>query len=220
MPMSRGSFAAFSPGTIGLGLMCVLAHEARATGSEGTEPPAVVAAAGPSTLGSEAGERRSLSRRGRARVHLSPDDLEGTIWFSEEPHRRATVTLFGDVEIKEGKEIYVHFKDRIDDIFIIEVRWWNEQTNINVLEYGVLTQIEGNQYRYVEADHLDASCEQPEFPGIIGRGTFELLSRSEAELIQVGHLIDGSASGFTAFLEQVDTLPEAPVDQTYPVPCF
>lgn len=167
----------------------------------------------------EEGDGTWSSRRRGGRVYLSPSDLEGTIWFSKRPHRRVTVDLHGEVEIKEGKEIYVRFVDRIDDIFVIEVRWWNERVGINVLEHGVLTRIEGNQYRYTEADHLDPDCEQPEFPGIVGRGTFELLSKRRAELIQVGHLIDGSASGFTTIVERVDELPEVPLDQTYPVSC-
>lgn len=150
---------------------------------------------------------------------LSPDDLEGTIWVGEELHRRVTVSPCGDVSIKEGKDIYVHFTQRIDDIFVIEVNWWNEEAGINVLEYGVLAQIAPNEYHYVEADHPEARRKRDEFPGIIGQGTFELVSEDRAKLIQVGNLIDGSASGFTTFLEPADELPEVPVEQTYPLFC-
>lgn len=55
-----------------------------------------------------------------------------------------------------------------------------------------------------------------DFPGIIGRGTFELRGKNQAELIQIGHLIDGSASGFTTILERAEELPHVPVPQTYP----
>ena len=161
----------------------------------------------------------SATEKQRDHPYLTAEDLEGTIWFSEQPHRRVSVSTCGDVEIKEGKEIYIHFKQRVDDIFVIEVRWWNDEVGINVLEYGVLTQIEPNIYRYIEADHEDQRWRQDDFPGIVGRGTFELLSEDEAELIQIGHLIDGSASGFTTILERVDELPEAPLDQTYPRSC-
>lgn len=216
--MRTGWWPAASLGAFGLGLMVGLSFPAMATGAGGEGTLTVMAAAGQAAWNGD-GDDRSPRRRGRGQVHLSPDDLEGTIWFSQQPHRRVTVTLHGDVAIKEGKEVYVWFKDRIDDIFIIEVRWWNEEAKINVLEYGVLTGIEGNLYRYTEADHFAPDCDQPEFPGIIGRGTFELLSKKRAKLIQVGELVDGSASGFTTFVERVDTLPVAPVEQTYPLPC-
>lgn len=196
---------------------CVLfAWPSSETRAEGVDRSTVVVAADESFWRDR---WRHPRRRGPDPVHMTPDDLEGTIWFSEEPHRRVTVTFDGDIEVKEGKEIYVHFRERIDDIFVIDVRWWNEDANIHVLEHGVLTRIEGNQYRYTESDH-DASCDRGEFPGIIGRGTFELLSEGHAELIQIGHLIDGSASGFTAFVQRVDDFPPLPsIDLTYPQPC-
>ena len=215
MKISTCSQAAVCLAALGLGLAAALPSAALATGAE--EAGALtVAAAGDWNWVGAAGHPR---RHGRAPVYLSPEDLEGTIWFSEQPHRRASVTLNGDVEVKEGKNLFVHFQDRIDDIFIIAVRWWNEAANINVLEYGLLTHIEGNQYSYTEADHTDPECDQAEFPGIVGRGTFELLSEDRAELIQVGHLIDGAASGFTTVVEKVDTLPVAPIEQTYPLAC-
>jgi hypothetical protein len=142
--------------------------------------------------------------------------LKGTIWVARAPHRRVTVTPDGDIEIKEGKDIYVRFLDQIDDIFVIEVRWWNVSANINVLEHGVLTRISPNIYRYIEADQHDLGFPRLDFPGIVGRGTFEIQGRNRARLIQIGHLIDGSASGFTTLLERTDELPEVPIAQTYP----
>jgi len=47
-------------------------------------------------------------------------------------------------------------------------------------------------------------------------GKIELLGEDKAELTQSGHLVDGSASGFTALLERSDTLPEVPIKQTFP----
>ena len=142
--------------------------------------------------------------------------LNGTIWVGKEPHRRVTVTTSGAIEIKDGKDIYVRFVEQVDDIFVIEVRWWNVSANINVLEYGVLTRISPNVYRYIEADQHNFGVPHGHFPGIIGRGTFELQGRNAAKLIQIGHLVDGSASGFTTMLERVDTLPDVPIPQTYP----
>ena len=142
--------------------------------------------------------------------------LKGTIWVAKERHRRVTVSTDGTIEIKEGKEMYVRFLEKIDDIFVIEVRWWNTDAGINVLEHGVLTKVSPNIYRYIEADHLESGMPNYNFPGIIGRGTFELRGKNTAKLIQIGHLIDGSASGFTTVLERSDSLPEVPVDQTYP----
>lgn len=33
--------------------------------------------------------------------------LEGTIWVAKDTHRRVSVTTEGQIEIKEGKDIYV-----------------------------------------------------------------------------------------------------------------
>lgn len=142
--------------------------------------------------------------------------LNGTIWVGKEPHNRVTVRTDGTIEIKEGKDIYVRFIEQVDEIFVIEVRWWNLSAGINVLEHGVLTRISPNIYRYIEADHLELGMPNDDFPGIIGRGTFELQGRNRAKMIQVGHLIDGSASGFTTILERANELPKVPIDQTYP----
>lgn len=161
----------------------------------------------------------AAAENGSAEDFIAPDELEGSIWFSEREHRRVTVTTCGDIEVKEGKNIYIRFLERVDDIFVIEVRWWNEQQGLNVLEHGVLTQIEPNEYFYVEADHEDARRRRDQFPGIIGQGTFELLSKDEAKVIQLGNLIDGSASAFTTTVTRVDHLPEAPIDQSYPRFC-
>lgn len=142
--------------------------------------------------------------------------LVGTIWVAKEPHRRVTVTTEGDIDIKEGKDIYVRFLEQVDDLLIIEVRWWNVAANLNVLEHGVMARITPNIYRYIEADQDNFGVPNASFPGIIGRGTFELQGKNRAKLIQIGHLIDGSASGFTTVLERTDELPEVPIDQTYP----
>ena len=56
--------------------------------------------------------------------------LKDTIWVGKEQHRRVTVHFDGTIDIKEGKDIYVRFLDQIDDIFVIEVRWWNESAGI------------------------------------------------------------------------------------------
>jgi len=47
-------------------------------------------------------------------------------------------------------------------------------------------------------------------------GKIELLGEDKVELTQSGHVVDGSASGFTAILERSDTLPEVPIKQTFP----
>ena len=142
--------------------------------------------------------------------------LEGTIWVAKDTHRRVSVTIDGEIEIKEGKDIYVRFLEKVDNIYVIEIRWWNVAQGLNVLEHGVLTRVSPNIYRYIEADHYDFGLPNDDFPGIVGRGTFELRGRDHAELIQIGHLVDGSASGFTTILERADELPDVPVPQTYP----
>lgn len=152
--------------------------------------------------------------------YLSISELEGTIWVAKEPHRRVTISNDGDLQIKEGKNVYIRFLQKIDDILVFEIRWWNASATppINVVEYGVLVQVEANIFEIVEADHLVNGAPDPGFVGIIGHGWFELNNTETAKLVQIGHLIDGSASAFTTLLDKTDSLPEVPVEQTYPRP--
>jgi hypothetical protein len=141
-------------------------------------------------------------------------ELEGTIWFSQEPHSRVTVSNTGEVSLKEGKEIYLQFKKRYGNLYVVDIRWWNKSAGLNVLEHALLTELEPGVYHYVEARHMGPGTEH--FPGIAGSGTFELLGEDRAELLQIGHLQNGNVSGFTTILQRVDQLPDPGLDQTYP----
>ncbi|MEM7446454.1 MAG: hypothetical protein AAF414_24255 [Pseudomonadota bacterium] len=138
--------------------------------------------------------------------------LAGTIWVADEPHDRTAIDRFGTIEIKEGKDIYVEFGDLVDGIYTIRVHWWNEEAEINVVEYAVLTQVSDNMFSYTETDHPADSG----FPGIIGAGTFQILDENTAQLTQAGRLLDGSASSFQTHLILSDAAPSISIPQTYP----
>jgi hypothetical protein len=143
---------------------------------------------------------------------IARDALQGTIWMAETTHDRATINASGKLDVKEGKEIYVEFMELIDDVHVIKIHWWNTSNKINVVEYGVLVPGGENHFVYSEAQHAPGSG----FPGIQGQGSFRLINDNTAQLTQIGHLIDGSASAFATDLKRVDKAPEVPIPQTYP----
>lgn len=155
---------------------------------------------------------------GARQGYLTISELESTIWVARDAHRRVTISNDGDLQIKEGKNLYIRFLQKVDDIVVFEIRWWNASASppINVVEHGVMAQVENNVFEMVEADHMVNGLPDPTFVGIIGHGWFELIDHKSAKLVQLGRLVDGSASGFTTLLEKADALPEVPVEQTYP----
>ena len=141
-----------------------------------------------------------------------PKDLIGTIWLASDTHDLTAIDRFGKTSSMTGKNIYIEFLGENRGVFTIKIHWWNLKAKINALEYAVMVQEDGNVYSYVEADHPDDSA----FPGIAGSGTFRLTSETEADLSQIGRLLDGSASAFITHLHKVDAAPEVPIKQTYP----
>ena len=151
-----------------------------------------------------------------AAAPASADDasLAGTKWLSEAEHTRVTVDHRGEVTLKTGKYLYVEVLAESGGVYAVKKRWWNIDAGINVVEHAVLAPESADTYAYVEADHPDDS----EFPGIIGRGSFFLVDENTAEYSQIGHLNDGSASGFVTILKKVDQAPDVPIPQSYPKP--
>jgi|GEM_PF-1891137 len=146
---------------------------------------------------------------------MTLEDLKGTIWLADSTHHRATVDAGGKVLVKEGKEIYVQFLELVDEVLIAKIQWWNVSAKINVVEYAVFSQVDEVTLTYTEATHPPDS----DFPGIEGSGTFEIDDDGDipvAHFTQLGHLLDGSASGFATQLKKVDKVPDIPVSQTYP----
>ena len=90
-----------------------------------------------------------------------PADLIGTVWLASDTHERTSVDRFGTTSIKKGKNIYIEFLDENRGVFTIKIHWWNLEAKLNVVEYAVMVQEDGNVYSYVEADHPDDSA----FPG-------------------------------------------------------
>ena len=145
---------------------------------------------------------------------VTQDALKGTIWVAQSPHDRTTVTPKGEITVKQGKEIYLEFLDLIDGVYTVKIHWWNVSHNINVVEYAVMVPRSENLFVYSETEHPEDSG----FPGIQGHGSFRLIDYDTAELSQVGHLLDGSASAFITILKRADKRPEVPIPQTYPKP--
>ncbi|WP_339716636.1 hypothetical protein [uncultured Sneathiella sp.] len=139
-------------------------------------------------------------------------NLVGTVWLAPEAHDRTTIDRNGKSSVKTGKNIYIEFLGDKSGVFTIKIHWWNVEANINVVEYAVMVHEAENFYHYVEAEHPDDS----NFPGIAASGTFRLINESEAELTQIGRLLDGSASAFVTRLNLVDAAPDVPLKQTYP----
>jgi hypothetical protein len=146
-----------------------------------------------------------------ASLSVTNGALSGTTWCSPQEHARVAVDRFGEVELKEGKDVCVVFAAEAD-LYVMKIIWWNVSNAIHVEEWGVAGPISDTQLLYAETPH----DEESNFPGVIGEGELTLVSDSEMRLMQLGYLIDGSAAGFTTLLEKVDQLPEIPVPISYP----
>lgn len=137
--------------------------------------------------------------------------LSGTTWCSPQEHTRVAVDRFGSIDVKEGKDICVLFAEE-SELYVMKVIWWNVSKGVHVEEWGVAGPLSDTQLLFAETQHE----ESPDFPGIIGEGELTLVSDTEMTIMQLGHLIDGSAAGFTTSLKKVDELPEIPIPLSYP----
>ncbi len=139
-------------------------------------------------------------------------DLDGTNWCAPETHSRVSVDRFGQVEVKQGKDICLSFTGE-SGYYIMKIVWWNLAKGIHVEEWAtVAVAAARGQLHYVEADPLG----DPEFPGIVGSGVVSFTSDDKMRLSQVGHLSNGAAAAFVTVLAQVDELPEITIPITYP----
>ncbi len=137
--------------------------------------------------------------------------LDGTTWCAPDLHTRVAVDRLGKVELKEGKNICMLFTQQ-SEAYIVKIVWWNVEKELNVEEWAVAAPLNDTQLEYVEAEHPA----NPEFPGIIGAGTIQLVGDDEMQVTQLGRLVNGVAAGFVTTLERVDALPEIPVPVSYP----
>ena len=136
--------------------------------------------------------------------------LDESAWCAVEEHTRLDVDAYGATSTKEGKNVCVSFTREGDQLLIV-VEWWNLDRNIYVREYAIGVPSSRNRLEYIEVRHSEDSG----FPGVSGRGTMTVYG-STVYMTQLGHLADGTASGFSNTLVRVQELPEIPIPLTYP----
>ena len=137
--------------------------------------------------------------------------LDGTIWCSPEEHARVAVDRFGSIDVKEGKDICALFTAESGQ-YVIKIIWWNASKAIHVEEWVIAVPVSETEMFYAETQHDEGS----DFPGVIGNGEINLVSDAEMTIVQLGHLVNGSAAGFLSSLVKVDQMPEIPVPVSYP----
>ncbi|MCH2186464.1 hypothetical protein MK280_11405 [Myxococcota bacterium] len=136
--------------------------------------------------------------------------LDESAWCAVEEHTRLDVDAYGATTTKEGKNVCVSFTREGDQLLIV-VEWWNLDRDIYVMEYAIGVPSGRNQLEYIEVRHAPDSG----FPGVSGRGTMTVYG-SRLYMTQLGHLSDGTASGFSNSLVQVEAKPEIPIPLTFP----
>ena len=142
-----------------------------------------------------------------------PGALDGTMWCSDVEHDRVAVDNRGNADFKKGKHLFLQFPGPSDG-YVVKISWWNESQSTRVAEWAVAVPVGENGLTYQEANQ----DENPNFTGIIGHGDLTLVSGEAREISQVGHLVNGSAAGFSSTLQRVDQMPDIPVPVTYPAP--
>ena len=138
------------------------------------------------------------------------DRLDESVWCAVEEHTRLDVDAYGATTTKEGKNVCVSFTREGDQLLIV-VEWWNLDREIYVMEYAIGVPSGRNQLEYIEVRHAPDSG----FPGVSGRGTMTVYG-SWIYMTQLGHLSDGTASGFSNSLVRVEAPPEIPIPLTFP----
>jgi hypothetical protein len=102
--------------------------------------------------------------------------------------------------------------DEEQDHYVVTVTWWG--VDVHVQEWAVATITGPDRLDFIEAEQPDENA----FIGFVADGHIEIESDGAMTLHQFGHLDDGSAAAFAANLVEVDSLPEIPIDRTYPAP--
>ena len=139
------------------------------------------------------------------------DRLDESVWCAVEEHTRLDVDAHGATTTKEGKNVCVSFTREGDQLLIV-VEWWNLEREIYVMEYAIGVPSGRNQLEYIEVRHAPDSG----FPGVSGRGTMTVYG-SWLHMTQLGHLSDGTASGFSNALVRAEAVPEIPIPLTFPL---
>lgn len=144
----------------------------------------------------------------------SDDELVGTVWVTEGGFDSILISPSGVSEPNSTTNSVLRILETRGGGYTISFHWWSEQQNANVVEYGVMVQIEGDLYAYTEVDNTDKEG----FFGFSGNGyikfdeTKEMLTYS-----QLGIRADGSSFAFRTTMKKTDNPPEPPMPATYPV---
>lgn len=140
--------------------------------------------------------------------------LTDTHWCAPHSHSRVAVNLFGRLQVKEGKDVCLSFRQE-EKALIVRVVWWNVDAKIHVNEWAVAIPVGPNRLAYYEAQGHTYEGNDA-FPGIAGEGYIWLNPDKTLSMSQSGTLRDGSAAAFVTKLVRVEQLPVIPVLQTYP----
>jgi hypothetical protein len=142
-----------------------------------------------------------------------PDEaLVGTMWASEGAFDWTSVDAAGEITHRTSDGNYLEILDVNDGIYVFMLNWWNDEAELNVIEYGVMVPSRDNSYAIIEADDRSGGGHS----GIVGQGFFRILDRDTARLIQLGRLADGSAAAFSNVLNRVEAPPDVPLPENRP----
>jgi len=140
------------------------------------------------------------------------EDLVGTIWASEAPYGWTSVDHTGEITHMTSDGNFIEILEYDDGVYAFMLNWWNIETELNVVEYGVMVSSRDNSYVMVEAEDRQGA----EHVGITGDGFFRILDRDTAQIIQVGRLAGGAAGAFSNRLNRVEAPPNVPLPQNRP----
>ncbi len=154
------------------------------------------------------------TNRSNSKAPFTLATLTGTNWCATNAHSRVAVNMFGRLQVKEGKDVCLSFRQE-EQVLIIRVVWWNIAAKIHVNEWAIAVPIGTDRLAYYEAQGHSYKGDDA-FPGIAGEGYIWFNADNTLSMSQSGTLRDGSAAAFVTKLVRVEQLPPIPLEQTYP----
>ncbi|MCP4382910.1 MAG: hypothetical protein GY798_16070 [Hyphomicrobiales bacterium] len=145
---------------------------------------------------------------------FSNQDLVGTIWATEAPFEWTRVDGSGNITVTVSDGHSFEVLDFNGGVFAIKIHWWSVKNDVSVVEYGVMVESRDNSFTYAEVDHAEDS----RYPGIHGEGFFRVVDADNAEVFQLGNLLDGSAGAFSIKLVRAEEATDTSIPVTHPAP--